>query len=265
MNDKYNDIYEKFSKLQWLLHRHHIMNHAEHGPFADTTRGQGRVLAMLKIQPEISTKDLSYLLGIRIASLNELLNKLEKSGYLVRKPSEADKRVMIIHLTEKGREQKQIENDYSGIFDCLDETELSTFGEYLDRIISALETQVGAELDEDELEDWIEAARSRMGNEMFEQLMSVRGGFGRRRRGPGYGPGYGPGHGPGHESGHGPGHGPEHGHGRGPGHKHGPGHGLKHVHGPGHGPGDESDKGGLDRQPDLSEPRTDPQEKKDND
>lgn len=176
MEDKYTELYEKLSKLQWLLQRHHIFNHAEYGPFADTTRGQGRVLAALKIQPEISTKDLSYLLGIRVPSLNELLVKLEKGGYIVRKPSEADKRVMIIHLTEKGKATKQTENDYSGIFGCLSEEEQEAFGEYLDRVIAALEAQVGDEQDEDEIADWMRTARSRMSDEQLEQLMSMRQG-----------------------------------------------------------------------------------------
>ena len=179
MCDTYTDIYEKLSKLQWLLHRQQMFNQAEHGPFADRSRGQGRVLAMLKLQPEISTKDLAYLLGIRQQSLNELLNKLEKSGYIVRKPSETDKRVMIIHLTEKGEETQQPENDYYEIFSCLNEEELNTFGEYLDRVIAALEEQVGDRHDDD-MEDWMQEARSRMGDERFEKLMSMRGkGFGK--------------------------------------------------------------------------------------
>lgn len=179
MCDIYTEIYEKLSKLQWLLHRQQMFNKAEHGPFADRSRGQGRVLAMLKLQPEISTKDLSYLLGIRQQSLNELLNKLEKSGYIIRKPSEADKRVMIIHLTEKGKETQQPKNDYCDIFSCLDEEELDTFGEYLDRVIAALEAQVGDDPGDD-MENWMHEARSRMGDERFEQLMSMRGkGFGR--------------------------------------------------------------------------------------
>ncbi len=51
---------------------------------ADPARGQGRILAMLKIQPKIKTRELAYLLGIRQQSLNELLNKLEKSGHVER-------------------------------------------------------------------------------------------------------------------------------------------------------------------------------------
>lgn len=178
MEDKYIDLYKKLSKLQWLLQRHNMANHAENGPFADTTRGQGRVLAMLKMQLEISTKDLSYLLGIRIPSLNELLGKMEKRGYIERRPSEADKRVMIIHLTEKGKATEQERTDYSDIFDCLSDQEQVTFGEYLDRVIAALKAQIGDDWDDEKMADWMRAARSRMSDAQWEQIMTMRQRFG---------------------------------------------------------------------------------------
>lgn len=181
MNENYFELYEKLSRLQWLLQRHHLHNQLQHGPLADPTRGQGRVLAILRLQEEISSKDLAYMLGIRQQSLNELLNKLEKSGYVIRIPSEADKRVMLVKLTEKGRnEQGEPEPDFSGIFNCLSEQEQETFSEYLDRIITALEAQLGDETDHDERLAWLRAARSRMGNEQFERLMSRAGGFNHR-------------------------------------------------------------------------------------
>ena len=184
MNGQTTELYEKLSQLQWLLQRHHMMNHAARGPFADATRGQGRVLAMLKIQPGISTKDLSYLLGIKIASLNELLNKLEKGGYIVREPSEADKRVMLIYPTEKARSAQQDAPDHGDIFNCLGEAEQKAFGDYLERVIGALEARVGSEPDDDERENWMRAMRERMGNERFAQMMSMRRRFG------GCGPGF---------------------------------------------------------------------------
>lgn len=202
MESKFTELYEKLSRLQWLLHRQHLQNHLEHGPFGDPTRGQGRVLAMLKMQPEISTKDLSYLLGIRQQSLNELLNKLEKAGYVVREPSESDRRVMMVKLTEKGKVQQPSDTDFSDIFDCLNPEEQAAFGDYLDRVIAALEARLGVDEDEEEMKDWLRAARSRMGNEMFERMMSLRGGFGRHGHDPhgkGFFGGFGPdGHNPDH-------------------------------------------------------------------
>lgn len=176
MKENNLELFMKLSKMQWLLQRNHIRSHTAHGPMADPTRGQGRVLALLKIQPKITTKELSYLLGIRQQSLNELLNKLERGGYVSRIPSEEDRRVMMVTLTEKGEGEQQPEADLSNIFDCLSEEEQKTFGEYLERIIAAMEEQLGGE-DWDKIESWMKAARSRMGDEKFEQLKLLLGGL----------------------------------------------------------------------------------------
>lgn len=186
MDDIYTAIYEKLSTLQWLIKRRQIFSQAGSGTFADSTRGQGRILAMLKIQPEIATKDLAYLLGIRQQSLNELLNKLEKNSYVERRPSEKDRRVMVVHLTEKGKEAQEPETNYQEFLGCLSPEELQQFGEYLDRIIAAFRMGAGRSEDEDAMADWMDKARERMGDEQFEQLMSMRerafGPFGRGAR-----------------------------------------------------------------------------------
>ena len=174
MEDIYTDVYEKLSTLQWLMKRRQMFSQAHLGPFADPTRGQGRILAMLKIQPEIKTRELAYLLGIRQQSLNELLNKLEKSGHVERRPSEEDRRAMVVRLTEKGKEVQQPEMDYREILDCLSAEELQQFGEYLDRIIATFGTQEVDNREEDNITDWMNQARERMGGEQFEQLMAMR-------------------------------------------------------------------------------------------
>ncbi|MFP3153904.1 MarR family transcriptional regulator [Lachnospiraceae bacterium ZAX-1] len=185
MNEMNNELYEKLSHLQWLRHKQTMHNHAEGGPMADPTRGQGRILAILKMQDGISTKDLSYLLGIRVSSLNELLAKMEKSGYITREPSEADKRVMLVKLTEKGKSEDQQQDWNPGdIFACLSNEEKKTFADYIDRIIAAIETKMGVEVDDDERDWWMRAGRERMGDEMFERLASMRrGGFDPRQFG----------------------------------------------------------------------------------
>jgi DNA-binding MarR family transcriptional regulator len=121
------------------LYRQRQRDQSEGGTMADTTRGQGRILAVLKLQDGISTKDLSYLLGVSISSMNELLSKLEKYGYIVRESSSQDKRIMLVKLTEKGRNVQQPEtHNFGDIFSCLAEEEQKRFGEYLDRILSTL-------------------------------------------------------------------------------------------------------------------------------
>jgi DNA-binding MarR family transcriptional regulator len=173
MNDNYMELYEKLRRLQWLVQKQRMTEATDNNPFNDTTRGQGRVLALLKIQPQISTKDLTYLLGIRQQSINELLNKLEKGGYVERKPSEGDKRIMIVHLTEKGRTVQQQERKFPNIFASLSLEEQKNFGEYLDRIIKALEEEL--EIEPNAMEEWYKKARA-MGEER-EGLFTERPDF----------------------------------------------------------------------------------------
>jgi DNA-binding MarR family transcriptional regulator len=167
-----NELYEKLSHIQWLLHKRHMRGWANRGPITDTTRGQGRILALLKLQDGISTKDLSYLLGVRISSLNETLSKMEKNGYVTREPSEQDKRVMLVCLTEKGKTEKQLESyDFNDTFSCLSNEEQQIFGEFLDRIIAAINIKTDDYIQE-KTEDWHERmealrARYRDNNEFF--------------------------------------------------------------------------------------------------
>ncbi len=153
MKENNNKLIVKLTRVEWLLHRHHLKNHMHFGPMGDSRRGQGRILAILKLQQEISQKDLSFLLDMRPQSLGELLSKLEKNGYITRTPSEADRRVMNIKLTEEGikatEAADQQEDKFDKLFECLSEEEQSNLSNYLDRIIESLESQFGSEQSED--------------------------------------------------------------------------------------------------------------------
>ncbi|MDR1272349.1 MAG: MarR family transcriptional regulator, partial [Clostridiales Family XIII bacterium] len=166
-------LQEKLMRLQWLLHRQHMKTHAASGPMADTSRGQGRILAFLRIKDGVSTKDLSYLLELRVSSLNELLTKLEKNGYITRKPSEADKRVILIYLTQKGKEEKEAKPEMGDVFDSFTDEDKIAFGSYLDRVIAALEAELETDGEQDGIFDWMQAARKRLGPEQFDQLMKI--------------------------------------------------------------------------------------------
>lgn len=145
VNEKGFDLIEQFTRIEWLLHRYHQQNHTQHGPMGDPRRGQGRVLALLKLQPEISQRELSYLLDMRPQSLGELLSKLERNGYITRTPSETDRRVMNIRLTQEGAAATEQEFSFDKLFECLSEEEQSNLSCYLDRIIDTLEAQLGDE------------------------------------------------------------------------------------------------------------------------
>lgn len=139
--------YEKLLRLHRLLRRHRMASGAECGAHANRAYGQGRVIAALKMRKELTSKELAYVLGIRQQSLNELLNKLEKKEYIVRTPSDEDKRVMVVGLTDKGEALEQ-EDVGDELFQVLSKDEIKTFESYIDRIIASLEDRLGDEDDE---------------------------------------------------------------------------------------------------------------------
>lgn len=148
MQEKKFDLIMQLTRVEWLLHKYHQQNHMNFGPMGDPRKGQGRILRILKLKPEISQKDLSYLLEMRPQSLGELLSKLEKKGYISRTPSETDRRVMNIKLTKEGdkaTESSEQEFSFDNVFECLNDEEQQNLSDYLDRIINTLESQVDDE------------------------------------------------------------------------------------------------------------------------
>lgn len=141
---------ERFITLSRLfMQKHHHMGASHlHDPY----RGQGRVLSLLKMQPEMSQKELSYLLGIRPQSMGELLAKLEENGYITRTPSAEDRRAMEIKLTDEGasvaasNEQRRAQELAADeMFQCLNVEEQENLASYLDRIIDTLKETLAGE------------------------------------------------------------------------------------------------------------------------
>lgn len=175
MNDDLRvSFHEKLMGLMHSMRISHMFAHRKASPLQDVSRGQGRILAMLKIKDKMTAKDLSYLLGIRQQSLNESLKKLEKAGYITRQPSLEDGRVMEISLTEKGRDLKQISNNSDVLDGFLDE-ELKQFGSYVDRLWNAYDEKVEADPEDQEMyermRERMDMMRDRMGDDDFDEMM----------------------------------------------------------------------------------------------
>ena len=184
MDELRQEIYERLSTLQWLLQRFHVENVRRSGVSIDPTRGQGRVLALLKVQVDMTTRDLAYILGIRQQSLNDLLKKLEKAGLVERIPSEKDRRVLIVRLTEKGKAYQSEEQNLSELFAGFSEEDLEKFSEYLSRLITTLSNEYGDPFDED-VRKWAEDFRARINEGDIAKIMSkIRGGNSRFGVGP---------------------------------------------------------------------------------
>ncbi len=128
-------LYHKFTMINEILDKRYKRDNPE---MKNISKGQGRIIAMLRRKDKISTKDLSEILNISVSSLNETLNKLEQNGFVKKVPSQKDKRILLIELTEKGKEVKFKNHEDLDIFDSLDNKEKSYLDEYLNRLIIEL-------------------------------------------------------------------------------------------------------------------------------
>lgn len=195
------ELYKKLGYIGRLTHMWAAQQRGRTGPRRiDTTRGQGRILAALKLKDGIATRELAYVLGIRVPSLNEALSKLENAGHIVREPDPRDRRVQLITLTDLGRaltgQLGEGEPEGDNIFEVLTEQERANLNDYLDKLIARMHEDL-PDLEAGR-QEWEKAARERMGDDAFEAWAAQaqeRGGFGALAGfGPlgGFGPGFGP-------------------------------------------------------------------------
>ncbi|MGM9606945.1 MAG: MarR family winged helix-turn-helix transcriptional regulator [Oscillospiraceae bacterium] len=140
MSENERTVTQQLQHLQTLMHRLAFHGFKVNGKTVRSPyQGQGRVLSVLKMKPEISQKELAGLLDMSKQALAESLSKLEKKGYIAREPSPDDRRCCTVRLLPMGEraaaDMGGEPNEVDRIFDCLSGEELEQFSGYLDRII----------------------------------------------------------------------------------------------------------------------------------
>lgn len=116
-----------------------------HGPHHMPPMAGGRLLSILKENPNLSSRELAELLDIRPSSLTELLARLEQEQLVSRTPDENDRRIIRISLTEKGAErEEQIAAERAAHLEkfsaCFTEEEAAQFCALCDKLAAHLET-----------------------------------------------------------------------------------------------------------------------------
>lgn len=109
----------------------------------DINHAQGRIIFALWKNDKIPINDLAKETSLSKSTLTTMLERLEKSGHLIRIQSEIDKRNIIICLTEKS---SSLRNDYQKIsadmtdlfYKGFKDDEISQFELYLKRILKNL-------------------------------------------------------------------------------------------------------------------------------
>ena len=125
-------LFYKFAMINEILDQR---NKKQNPEMKSITKGQGRLIVLLKRKDKLSTKELSEILNISVSSLNETLNKLEQRNFIKKVPSEKDKRILLVELTEKGRNLKFKEHGDIDIFDSLTDEEKENLNDYLNRLL----------------------------------------------------------------------------------------------------------------------------------
>ncbi len=107
---------------------------------------QGRILYVLWQNDEVSISSLSAQTSLANTTLTSMLDRMERAGLVERKPDPADRRSRLIALTDKSialrgdyerLSQKMNRLYYAGF----SESEIVRFEEYLQRVLSNLETE----------------------------------------------------------------------------------------------------------------------------
>ena len=105
---------------------------------------QGRILYVLFQEDGVPIKAVSEKCGLAITSLTTMLERMERSGLILRRQDAADKRKTLLFLTDKARD---LENDYIAVseemgdiyYEGFTAEEVRAAEEYLDRIRLNLE------------------------------------------------------------------------------------------------------------------------------
>ena len=105
---------------------------------------QGRILYVLWQEDGVPIKTIAERCGLAITSLTTMLERMEKSGLIIRQQDSGDKRKIRSFLTDKA---KALKEDYDAVSDRMSaifyqgftEDEIRNFEEYLERIRLNLE------------------------------------------------------------------------------------------------------------------------------
>ena len=110
---------------------------------SDLNTAQGRIIFSLLKNDDIPISELAQQTALGKTTLTTMLVRLERSGYIVSKTDEKDKRKTIVVLSEKS---KAIQKLYEAVskemislfYEGLDETQISEFENILKHILSNL-------------------------------------------------------------------------------------------------------------------------------
>ncbi|MDP4209059.1 MAG: MarR family winged helix-turn-helix transcriptional regulator [Bacteroidota bacterium] len=107
----------------------------------DINHAQGRIIFALWKNDNVPINDLAKETSLSKSTLTAMLERLELSGHIIRKPSETDKRITLVCLTTKSsalREdyQRLSEDMLDQFYNGFTDEEITLFEMFLERILA---------------------------------------------------------------------------------------------------------------------------------
>ncbi len=114
----------------------------------EITPAQWPIVSSLKDRPTIALKELTSMLHISSSAITQLVDALVKKGYIVRKESSVDRRVILIELTKKAKDSLAIMREKAvahliTAFSNLTDEELVTFQALSEKVATNIKSQEG--------------------------------------------------------------------------------------------------------------------------
>jgi len=110
------------------------------------TTSLGFVLLNLHVKIGTPATKIAPLMGMEARSLSRMLKSMEQQGLIRKEKDENDKRSVLIYLTEKGEEKREISRIKvrafnEELYDLLSKNELQTFFNVMNKINNKIETR----------------------------------------------------------------------------------------------------------------------------
>jgi DNA-binding MarR family transcriptional regulator len=139
-------IIDGLAQLAFVIHGMIEVRAAEH----DLSISQARLLGVLRDRtPAMS--ELARLLGLDKSSVSGLVDRAERRGLVVRKPSAVDKRTVLVGLTDQGRSlafgtSASFGTDLTAMLDLLPPSDRDVLSAVVSRLLVAHATRRGVDL-----------------------------------------------------------------------------------------------------------------------
>lgn len=105
--------------------------------------GQHDIIMILMRKGEATVSEIAEEIGVAPSTISVSIKRMEKAGFVQKKPSEIDGRINVVHLTEKGKLapkniKEKLDAQEKELTKGLTKEETETLSDLLDKLIESL-------------------------------------------------------------------------------------------------------------------------------